>query len=160
MWPAAILSLTHKQNAPRFSSFSVKRLEQQSPVEPLSTSSIDVLEIIWTKHQHKNDLTSVSILLDFLPITSLERCSDVIMVSSTMAGKHPIHIHAVRPLYRFAATGLGASMWFFVRIYFFPLASRNPLLIQRSWCTVRSKTVAWLPLSTKAGCVGDWILTP
>lgn len=34
----------------------------------------------------------------------------------TMAGKHPIHIHPVRPLYRFAATGLGASMWFFVRI--------------------------------------------
>lgn len=32
-----------------------------------------------------------------------------------MAGKHPIHIHPVRPLYRFAATGLGASMWFFVR---------------------------------------------
>ncbi|CAI6333484.1 unnamed protein product [Periconia digitata] len=30
--------------------------------------------------------------------------------------KHPIHVHPVRPLYRFAATGLGASMWFFVRI--------------------------------------------
>ncbi|KAI4737161.1 hypothetical protein E4T50_12349 [Aureobasidium sp. EXF-12298] len=29
-------------------------------------------------------------------------------------GGHPIHIHPVRPLYRFAATGLGASMWFFV----------------------------------------------
>jgi hypothetical protein len=29
-------------------------------------------------------------------------------------GAHPIHIHPVRPLYRFAATGLGASMWFFV----------------------------------------------
>lgn len=28
---------------------------------------------------------------------------------------HPIHIHPVRPLYRFMATGLGASMWFFVR---------------------------------------------
>ncbi|KAF2811265.1 uncharacterized protein BDZ99DRAFT_385583 [Mytilinidion resinicola] len=27
---------------------------------------------------------------------------------------HPIHIHPVRPLYRFAATGLGASMWFFL----------------------------------------------
>ncbi|KAG9622150.1 hypothetical protein KCU64_g20938, partial [Aureobasidium melanogenum] len=26
-------------------------------------------------------------------------------------GGHPIHIHPVRPLYRFAATGLGASMW-------------------------------------------------
>jgi len=34
-----------------------------------------------------------------------------------MAGKHPIHIHPVRPLYRFAATGLGASMWFFVSTY-------------------------------------------
>lgn len=28
---------------------------------------------------------------------------------------HPIHVHPVRPLYRFMATGLGASMWFFVR---------------------------------------------
>ncbi|GAB7362413.1 hypothetical protein MBLNU230_g2736t1 [Neophaeotheca triangularis] len=27
---------------------------------------------------------------------------------------HPIHIHPARPLYRFAATGLGASMWFFL----------------------------------------------
>ena len=34
--------------------------------------------------------------------------------SSIMAGNHPIYIHPVRPLYRFAATGLGASMWFFV----------------------------------------------
>ena len=29
-------------------------------------------------------------------------------------GAHPIHIHPARPLYRFFATGLGASMWFFV----------------------------------------------
>lgn len=35
---------------------------------------------------------------------------------SKMAGKHPIHIHPARPLYRFAATGLSASMWFFVRV--------------------------------------------
>ncbi|XPS76177.1 hypothetical protein M3J09_008233 [Ascochyta lentis] len=27
---------------------------------------------------------------------------------------HPIKIHPVRPLYRFMATGLGASMWFFL----------------------------------------------
>jgi hypothetical protein len=27
---------------------------------------------------------------------------------------HPVHIHPVRPFYRFMATGLGASMWFFV----------------------------------------------
>ncbi|EDU40078.1 hypothetical protein PtrSN002B_007190 [Pyrenophora tritici-repentis] len=27
---------------------------------------------------------------------------------------HPIHVHPVRPLYRFMATGLGASMWFFL----------------------------------------------
>jgi hypothetical protein len=34
-----------------------------------------------------------------------------------MAGPshHPVHIHPARPLYRFIATGLGASMWFFVR---------------------------------------------
>lgn len=32
-------------------------------------------------------------------------------------GAHPIHIHPARPLYRFAATGLGAAMWFFVRLY-------------------------------------------
>ncbi|KAJ5502002.1 hypothetical protein N7463_004876 [Penicillium fimorum] len=33
-----------------------------------------------------------------------------------MAGNssHPIHIHPVRPLYRFTATALGASMWFFL----------------------------------------------
>lgn len=31
-----------------------------------------------------------------------------------MAGKHPIQIPPVRPLYRIAATGLGASMWLFV----------------------------------------------
>jgi hypothetical protein len=29
-------------------------------------------------------------------------------------GGHPIHIHPVRPLYRYSATLLGASMWFFV----------------------------------------------
>lgn len=33
-----------------------------------------------------------------------------------MAANHPIHIHPARPLYRFTATALGASMWFFVRI--------------------------------------------
>lgn len=31
-----------------------------------------------------------------------------------MAGNHPIHVHPVRPLYRYSATLLGASMWFFV----------------------------------------------
>jgi hypothetical protein len=31
-----------------------------------------------------------------------------------MAGPHPVKIHPARPLYRFVATGLGASMWFFV----------------------------------------------
>ncbi|KAF2638936.1 hypothetical protein P280DRAFT_403560 [Massarina eburnea CBS 473.64] len=29
-------------------------------------------------------------------------------------GSHPIHIHPVRPLYRFMATALPASMWFFL----------------------------------------------
>ena len=33
-------------------------------------------------------------------------------------GSHPIHIHPVRPLYRYSATLLGASMWFFVRLPF------------------------------------------
>lgn len=33
-----------------------------------------------------------------------------------MTGRHPIHVHPARPLYRFAATALGASMWFFVRL--------------------------------------------
>ncbi|KAJ5539181.1 hypothetical protein N7513_007513 [Penicillium frequentans] len=34
----------------------------------------------------------------------------------TMAGNshHPVHVHAARPLYRFTATALGASMWFFL----------------------------------------------
>ena len=32
-------------------------------------------------------------------------------------GPHPVsYIKPARPLYRFAATGLGASMWFFVSI--------------------------------------------
>ncbi|KAH7122474.1 hypothetical protein B0J11DRAFT_340224 [Dendryphion nanum] len=29
-------------------------------------------------------------------------------------GPHPVHVHAVRPLYRFMATALPASMWFFL----------------------------------------------
>ncbi|EEP79197.1 predicted protein [Uncinocarpus reesii 1704] len=31
-----------------------------------------------------------------------------------MAGKHPIQVPPARPLYKFAATALGASMWFFL----------------------------------------------
>ncbi|KAJ8611328.1 hypothetical protein MRB53_037998 [Persea americana] len=31
-------------------------------------------------------------------------------------GAHPIHIHPARPLYRFAAVALPASMWFFVSL--------------------------------------------
>jgi hypothetical protein len=34
-------------------------------------------------------------------------------------GHHPIHVHPARPLYRFVATGLSASMWFFVRVQVF-----------------------------------------
>ncbi|QDS69975.1 hypothetical protein FKW77_002967 [Venturia effusa] len=40
-------------------------------------------------------------------------------------GAHPIHIHPVRPLYRFAAVGLGASMWFFL---FYRLRKDGPAL--------------------------------
>ncbi|OQD70534.1 hypothetical protein PENDEC_c023G03568 [Penicillium decumbens] len=37
-------------------------------------------------------------------------------LTDIMAGPshHPIHVHPARPLYRFIATGLGASMWFFL----------------------------------------------
>ena len=38
------------------------------------------------------------------------------MAGPTGPGKHPVQIPPVRPLYRFAATGLGATMWFFVNI--------------------------------------------
>ncbi|KAF2275297.1 uncharacterized protein EI97DRAFT_434513 [Westerdykella ornata] len=31
-----------------------------------------------------------------------------------LEGPHPIKVPPVRPLYRFMATGLGASMWFFL----------------------------------------------
>ncbi|KAG9247881.1 hypothetical protein BJ878DRAFT_490682 [Calycina marina] len=31
-------------------------------------------------------------------------------------GAHPVKIPPVRPLYRFFATGLGATMWFFVGV--------------------------------------------
>ncbi|KAE8444398.1 hypothetical protein EG329_000598 [Mollisiaceae sp. DMI_Dod_QoI] len=52
---------------------------------------------------------------DFLQIPSEDwAATPPSICESTMAGKHPIHIHPVRPLYRFAATGLGASMWFFL----------------------------------------------
>lgn len=40
-------------------------------------------------------------------------------------GGHPIHVHPARPLYRFAARGLGASMWFFVCLK--PQVSRQQL---------------------------------
>ncbi|KAF9882969.1 hypothetical protein FE257_004373 [Aspergillus nanangensis] len=36
------------------------------------------------------------------------------LVLLNMAANHPIHIHPARPLYRFTATALGASMWFFL----------------------------------------------
>lgn len=35
-------------------------------------------------------------------------------MSQRTVGKHPIQIPRARPLYRFAATGLGAAMWFFL----------------------------------------------
>ena len=37
--------------------------------------------------------------------------------SNRAGAQHPIHVHPARPLYRFMATALGASMWFFVCIY-------------------------------------------
>lgn len=43
-------------------------------------------------------------------------------IIAAMSGKHPIHVHPARPLYRFAATALGASMWFFVSDIYPPLA--------------------------------------
>jgi hypothetical protein len=39
---------------------------------------------------------------------------DRAMAAKPMAGKHPIHIHPAPLFYRVAATGLSASMWFFV----------------------------------------------
>lgn len=39
------------------------------------------------------------------------------MSLQAMAGNHPIHVHPARPLYRFTATALGASMWFFVSLH-------------------------------------------
>lgn len=38
---------------------------------------------------------------------------------------HPIHIHPVRPLYRFFATALPASMWFFVSFALFFSSRRH-----------------------------------
>ena len=51
-------------------------------------------------------------MFDFLPLLAFV-CITVHIVP-TMTGKHPIHVHPARPFYRFAATALGASMWFFV----------------------------------------------
>ncbi|KPI41781.1 uncharacterized protein AB675_9102 [Cyphellophora attinorum] len=42
-------------------------------------------------------------------------------------GKHPVtHIAAARPFYRFAATGLGAAMWFFL---FYRMKKDGPALL-------------------------------
>ncbi|KAJ5179632.1 hypothetical protein N7492_002842 [Penicillium capsulatum] len=48
--------------------------------------------------------------IEFIVVTSSSpRIADI------MAGhSHPVHVHAARPLYRFTATALGASMWFFL----------------------------------------------
>jgi hypothetical protein len=43
-------------------------------------------------------------------------------------GPHPVpYIKPARPLYRFAATGLGASMWFFVSIDITSVLPENEL---------------------------------
>lgn len=52
-------------------------------------------------------------------------------------GGHPIHIHPVRPLYRFAATGLGASMWFFVSLSI--LLTTHPTSLTWSLVDVQSQ---------------------
>jgi len=36
------------------------------------------------------------------------------MAGPTAPGSHPIKVPPVKPLYKFFATGLGATMWFFV----------------------------------------------
>ncbi|KAK3710553.1 hypothetical protein LTR37_010180 [Vermiconidia calcicola] len=41
-------------------------------------------------------------------------------------GAHPIHVHPARPFYRFAATGLGAAMWFFL---FYRMRKDGPALL-------------------------------
>ncbi|KAL4890392.1 hypothetical protein BDV59DRAFT_184388 [Aspergillus ambiguus] len=46
---------------------------------------------------------------------SLLATLEMLLTTDTdMAANHPIHIHPARPLYRFTATALGASMWFFL----------------------------------------------
>jgi hypothetical protein len=44
------------------------------------------------------------------------------------AGAHPVHVHPARPFYRFAATALGASMWFFVRHNLYAYYKRKVLM--------------------------------
>ncbi|KAJ5150536.1 uncharacterized protein N7500_010725 [Penicillium coprophilum] len=48
---------------------------------------------------------------DWCPVNQQQSISAYIMAGNS---SHPIHIHPVRPLYRFTATALGASMWFFL----------------------------------------------
>ncbi|KAB8240542.1 hypothetical protein F9C07_2140480 [Aspergillus flavus] len=54
----------------------------------------------------------ISIFIPIVPIqVILLRRKEIF---KDMAANHPIHIHPARPLYRFTATALGASMWFFL----------------------------------------------
>ncbi|OJD14737.1 hypothetical protein AJ78_04935 [Emergomyces pasteurianus Ep9510] len=46
------------------------------------------------------------------PLLAQLKLSD--WISPTMPPNHPIQVGQARPLYRFAATALGASMWFFL----------------------------------------------
>lgn len=85
-------------------------------VEPQSPPSSDSIRD-WRFTNNSHFQHTVRLTCAFL--CSYEfRETNCLPICTVMAGhsSHPIHIHPVRPLYRFTATALGASMWFFVRI--------------------------------------------
>lgn len=93
-------------DGPGADGFSPSRSLQPNPCfAPLSFPSIDLDRVAATSTQ--------------LPKTTTSTMAGPAPGGKTVwKGNHPVgQIAAARPFYRFAATGLGAAMWFFVRIH-------------------------------------------
>ncbi|KAL2013450.1 hypothetical protein VTN00DRAFT_975 [Thermoascus crustaceus] len=74
----------------------------KSLVKAAPTANVDFTPVIAHTYSEQNSAKSSD--------------SDIGKVSpvAAMAGRHPIHVHPAPPFYRFTATALGASMWFFL----------------------------------------------
>ena len=93
------------------------RRQQPSQHSPTATSTPTTPSVTNTKdesdvnHHEAYSQREIPPLTFELKLTSSKLAR---MAAAGAAGAHPIHVHPARPLYRFMATGLGASMWFFV----------------------------------------------